>query len=72
LEKVKRLREALGIGTPWPVGDVLRSLSHAASHLLLDHCCDHIGHETISSNATRSLQMATDIEQAQQVLAERI
>jgi hypothetical protein len=34
--------------------DVLSSLRSAARHLLYDHACDHIGHETISGNVNRA------------------
>jgi hypothetical protein len=63
-DKVKVLREALGIGKPWPVSDILRSLAFGAQHLLQDHNCDHQGHETISYNMERAHQMAKEIEQA--------
>lgn len=33
---------------PWPVREILRVLSNAADHLLLDHDCDADGHEEIA------------------------
>lgn len=48
------MREAFGIGNPWPLIDVLSSLKQAARHLLYDHTCDHIGHEAISENIKRA------------------
>ena len=33
---------------PWPVREILRVLSDAADHLLLDHDCDADGHEEIA------------------------
>lgn len=42
-----RLRNALGIGTPWPLRDVLERLADAAEHLLDDHGCDTHGHEGV-------------------------
>jgi hypothetical protein len=40
-----RLAAVLALGTPWPLGDVLRRLVHDVEHLLQDHSCDHLGWE---------------------------
>ncbi len=41
-----RLREALGLYSPWPLLDTMERLMEATEHLLKVHSCDTHGHET--------------------------
>ena len=45
---LKRVREAAGVDTEWPVWDIIDQLILAGEHLLHDHDCDHEGHEAWS------------------------
>lgn len=52
------LSALLGMGTPWPVQDVLRRLADAADHLLRAHGCDVHGYEGITIAAQEARKLA--------------
>lgn len=50
-------REALHMGEPWPIPDILNRLAGAAEHLLSVHSCDAHGYEGVDAaiKAARAL-----------------
>jgi len=58
------LREALGVGEPWPVADMLEKLATAALHLMKDHDCDHHGWEQAQGNIGRVRVAVRDLRAA--------
>lgn len=38
-----------GMGTPWPMHEVVRTLAEATRHLLAEHDCDHLGWERLQA-----------------------
>jgi hypothetical protein len=47
------LRLMLGFDTPWPLADVLLTLTTAVEHLMRDHDCDHQGWELVNGAIER-------------------
>jgi hypothetical protein len=64
-----RLREAeadrnamLGLGEPWPLRDVLKTLADFAAAILRDHDCDRDGHEVVRVCVGRATDIIEGIE----------
>lgn len=57
----RRIREALGLDTPWPIEEVLRELSQAAEKLLGRYQYDGHGHEKIRIAQNKAARICSSI-----------
>ena len=56
-ERIQWLENLHGMGTPWPLHEVLGKLIEATEHLLDHHACDTHGHEEFRTAANRGREL---------------
>lgn len=64
LERCRKMEEALGLRSPYPVTQILLHLSAATKHLFDTHSCDYHGHEVWAQALEAAEEMVPKIESA--------